>query len=1004
MSRLWRIALSVILLGTLVIVDSSASDPRQKQVALPLAVPEGDVAPSAGEPRLYFIENHGQIDGPVAYYVQDMDRAVYFTAEGITVLLTNPETIDIESKTVQGWVLKLDFVGANPNTQPIGLEQMPATVSYFVGSETGQKTGLKTYAKLLYTDLWPGVDLLCFSMAKEIGYQFTVHPGTDPNVIRLLWRGASEVVLNEAGQLEARAPLGEVVDDKPFAFQKINGVRVRVSASYHLEPVSEAGQMYSFEVGPYDPTEPLVIDPYMMVYCGYIGGDSWEDSVWQAHSIAVDSASNAYITGVTLSHEDSFPVVVGPYLSGWLGFIAKVNPEGTGLVYCGYLNAGPGIAIDVDSEGCAYVATSAGSYTATVIKVSADGTAIEYAITIPGIAEVGSVAVDSMGCAYITGRTSPYNNFPVTGAWPYLAPGSVISYDDVFVAKINADGTGLEYSGWLPGLCWDDGWDIDVDSLGRAYITGITNSDESTFPVTVGPDLTFDPHSLPPSEWFADGFVARVKADGSGLDYCGYLGSETYNAGLSIAVDAFGNAYIGTGQFIAKVNADGNGFDWIRTDLRGRVAIDKDANVYVLQPFAPLQGCAVAKIGPDGEGTEWVASLKPIGGTDTWIECHELAVDDQSCIYIMGVTRSDETSFPVFVGPDLTFNGEQDFYVAKFCPQRDNAPTVEAGGPYQVDEGSSVVIAASGNDPDDDTLTFFWDLDNNGDFETPGQTVTFSAQGLDGPVVCTIAVRATDPNGLSSTDEATVEVLNVAPQIKESITPQDPMQANTTVNMCVHFEDPGTLDSHTAVWDWGDGTFSQGEIALGGSWVVTGSHVYSNPGVYTVRLTITDKDSASVEVIFPYIVIYDASAGFVTGAGWINSPPGAYTPDPTLVGKANFGFVSRYQKGANIPTGATQFQFRVANLNFHSDRYDWLVVAGARAQYKGVGTINGTGQYAFLLTAIDAALTPGVDTDLFRIKIWDKTNGAVVYDNQLGVSYDADPATAIGGGSIIIHK
>lgn len=94
----------------------------------------------------------------------------------------------------------------------------------------------------------------------------------------------------------------------------------------------------------------------------------------------------------------------------------------------------------------------------------------------------------------------------------------------------------------------------------------------------------------------------------------------------------------------------------------------------------------------------------------------------------------------------------------------------------------------------------------------------------------------------------------------------------------------------------------------------------------------------------------------------------------------------------------------MADLHFHSTSYQWLVIAGPKAQFKGVGTINGEGEYGFMLTAVDEALTPSRDVDLFRIKIWDRTTDEVVYDNQMGESDDGDAATAIGGGSIVIHN
>jgi len=146
------------------------------------------------------------------------------------------------------------------------------------------------------------------------------------------------------------------------------------------------------------------------------------------------------------------------------------------------------------------------------------------------------------------------------------------------------------------------------------------------------------------------------------------------------------------------------------------------------------------------------------------------------------------------------------------------------------------------------------------------------------------------------------------------------------------------------------------------------------------------------------------------GGGWINSPAGAFHPDliewEAVTGKASFGFVSRYKKGANVPTGNTEFQFKAGNLAFKSTAYQWLTVAGARAQYKGWGTINGAGDYGFLLTAIDGALLGTGQPDRLRIKIWENDSSIVVYDNQ-STGDNADlttEGTRVAGGSIVIHK
>lgn len=552
-------------------------------------------------------------------------------------------------------------------------------------------------------------------------------------------------------------------------------------------------------------------------------------------------------------------------------------------------------------------------------------------------------------------------------------------------------------------------------------------------------------------------------------------------------------------------------------------------------------------------------------------------------------------------------------------PINNQAPSANAGGPYSVNEGGSVVVIASGSDPECGALTFAWDLDNNGSFETPGQSVTFSAAGLDGPDSRTIAVQVSDSGGLKATAQAAVNVLNVAPtgvtagavtinendtatvngsftdpgtldthtvvinwglgegsttltlaagvltfsashqylddnptgtpsdtySVSITVTDDDTgvgtgsssvtvnnvlpsnvsasssapsLNENDTATLSGSFTDPGTLDTHTVVINWGDGssnttlslaagvlTFStphqylddnptgtpsdvntitvivtdddtgsgsgtssvtvnnvvplivsvtgpSSPLALGSSASVTAnftnvgsqdthtctfswddstsssgsvtesggngsctaSHTYAAAGVYTVGATVKDDDTGSASQNFEFIVIYDPSAGFVTGGGWIMSPSGAcklsWCTDSTT-GRANFGFVSKYKKGATIPTGETEFQFQAGNLNFHSDSYQWLVVSGCKAQYKGSGTINGVSGYGFLLTAYDAQAgsggsCSGSTADRFRIKVWRLSDSVIVYDNRMSVSDDIDNTDpqAISGGSVVVHK
>jgi hypothetical protein len=352
---------------------------------------------------------------------------------------------------------------------------------------------------------------------------------------------------------------------------------------------------------------------------------------------------------------------------------------------------------------------------------------------------------------------------------------------------------------------------------------------------------------------------------------------------------------------------------------------------------------------------------------------------------------------------------------AFFVPQSsgedplNSPPVAEAGGPYFAYEGTMVIFDASGSyDPDNDPLAFIWELDVPDwiPIREPDPNPTVSYTWYD-DYYGTETVYVFDDHFYCDDDTTPVTIFNANPVIESVSGPTDPLMINTLVQLTASFSDPGIYDTHTASIDWGDGIITYGAIVEEwGCGTATDSHTYSASGVYGVEITVIDKDGGYDTELFQYVVIYDPSEGFVTGGGWINSPEGAYIPDPTLTGKANFGFVSKYKKGQSTPTGNTEFQLHVANLNFHSSSYDWLVITNHKAMFKGTGTINGEGNYGFMISAIDADLTPSNDdTDTFRIKIWDKNdNNAIIYDNQLGDQENADPTTEIAGGQIVIHK
>ena len=316
-----------------------------------------------------------------------------------------------------------------------------------------------------------------------------------------------------------------------------------------------------------------------------------------------------------------------------------------------------------------------------------------------------------------------------------------------------------------------------------------------------------------------------------------------------------------------------------------------------------------------------------------------------------------------------------------------HAPVAIPGGPYSgcVDEPITIDGSESHDIDPGDSITCSWDLDGDREFDDCFECIckwTWSSPGNHD-----VGLQVTDSFGEKNTEWTTASIYPCA-NLPPTADPNGPYLG--PLESC--FDGSGSSDPDgdalTYSWDFGDGNTGSD---------VTPCNIYAEAGIYDVCLTVNDGTVDSEEVCTS-AVVYDPSAGFVTGGGWIDSPEGAYKPDTSLTGKANFGFVSKYKKGATAPTGQTEFQFQTAGLNFHSDSYEWLVVTGANvAKFKGEGTINGENDengnaYKFMLWAGDGS------PDTFRIRIWsedDEGNETAIYDNGF--------EQEISGGQIVIH-
>lgn len=231
-----------------------------------------------------------------------------------------------------------------------------------------------------------------------------------------------------------------------------------------------------------------------------------------------------------------------------------------------------------------------------------------------------------------------------------------------------------------------------------------------------------------------------------------------------------------------------------------------------------------------------------------------------------------------------------------------------------------------------------------------------------------------------------------------------PAEVGTPITVAVELSDATTGGSPVVSYEWFINGVSQGTVAVSPAITVNTTRTVAaqaSPTVLDVCFEARDVYGNTGPRSCVAAVWYDPSAGFVTGGGWIESPAGACRKLAIcndVVGKANFGFNSQYKRGSSVPEGNTQFTFSAGNVNFHSTSYDWMVIAGSQAQYRGSGTLNGVAGYEFRLTAVDGGFNKGKNPDTFRIQIWDRTGGEVS-----GLVYDNGSLQVIGGGNIVIH-
>jgi uncharacterized protein (TIGR03437 family) len=755
--------------------------------------------------------------------------------------------------------VRVRLVGSDPAAPLSGAQLLPGKANYFRGHDPAKwRTDIPTYARVEQPGVYPGIDLVYYGNQRELEYDFVVAPGADPNQLRMAYDGVEGIELEASGDLVLRTKLGEIRQHSPVVYQEIDGVIRKLPAAHVITGRNEVG----FQVKDYDARRPLVIDP--TVSYGTLLGGAGDELAWGIAVDSSGSAYVCGLTTSLDFPVTSGAAQGASYAYTEDAFITKLNPTGTALVYSTFLGgSGDQIAeaIAVDSAGNAYVGgltissdfpTTTGAFqpgtTDTccqdtfVTKLNPAGSRLLYSTFLEGSSheDLIGLAIDSSGNVYVTGWTDS-TDFPTAGAFQTTNNGN----SDAFVTKLNPSASGsasLVYSTLLGGSSLDEGLAITVDSSGSAYVTGDTAS--TNFPATAGAYRS-------PTAAGKDAFVVKVNPAGSALTYSALLGGSGSDASWKVAVDTQGNAYVagrtqsadfpatpGAYQttlqgsddvFVSKLNPAGSALSYSTyiggggSDIPYGMALGSNGYVYLTgitdsTNFPATAGALRSTLAGTSDG--FVCQLNDTGtalpystylGGNGEDEGDAIALDPSGNAYIVGSTTSSD--FPTTPGAyQTTLKGTSDAFIVKMTgfgvtppPTRsikivsgnNQSGAVNTNLPsplvVEVDDGSTPVANA--------TVTFFptnatvtsssVQTDAAGRAQTTVKlgstagtaTVTASAAGVTTPVVFTASVTGgpSPAGGIAVTSAASFALPPVAPGMLAVIWSQTGSPDFTTV-------------------------------------------------------------------------------------------------------------------------------------------------------------------------------------------------------------------------------
>ncbi len=445
-----------------------------------------------------FIENKGQWDKEVLFLCKMNNQDAWITKSGLVLDYYKLEQKRDSQENAQmmrkSHIVKTTILHQEKYSESKGNNSKEGYLNFLIGENRNNwATEVKMYSDVLISNIYKNIDLKYYFENKSLRYDYIINPRGNVKDITWKFEGTDKNYINREGELIFETIFGDVKHTKLFTYQLINGVKKEIKSRFIY---NESKNEFQFSVDKYDSTKPLVIDP--IIYSTIIAG-TLQDA---GFGIVADNSGNTYLTGTTNS--SNFPVTVGapqPTLitTGGMGFIAKLNSLGTGLVYCTYVG---------------------GNYTTYLNKIDVDPlTGVAYA--------VGQTAGPGMP---IIGNNSVYSNAP----------------NDVLLVVLNSTGTNYVYSRYITGYNVNGNGDdqaldvrVDMNNSNFVYITGFTKS--PTFPTTIA-NATFTGYR--PFVCKADITQSNVLTGNFGFQYSRILVSQTESKAFGIDIDTYGNAYI----------------------------------------------------------------------------------------------------------------------------------------------------------------------------------------------------------------------------------------------------------------------------------------------------------------------------------------------------------------------------------------------------------------------------------------------------------------------------